>query len=56
VLSRDPVNEIEDFMRNAPRWARPRIVLELSPSDVIAEDLGQGTEERLWRSPPARAT
>jgi UDP-N-acetylglucosamine 2-epimerase (non-hydrolysing) len=56
VLSRDPVNVIEDFMRNAPRWARPRIVLELSPSDVIAEDLGQGTEERLWRSPPARAT
>lgn len=39
VLSRDPVNEITGFMRDASRWARPRVVLDVSPSAVIADDL-----------------
>lgn len=39
ILSRDPVNEITAFMRDASRWARPRVRLEASPSDIIADDL-----------------
>lgn len=40
VLARDPVVEIEGFMRDAARWSRPRVVLDVSPSAMIAEDLG----------------
>jgi UDP-N-acetylglucosamine 2-epimerase (non-hydrolysing) len=39
LLSRDPVREIEDFMGNVGRWARPRVELAASPSAIIAEDL-----------------
>lgn len=38
-LSRDPVHEIEGFMRDPSRWARERVVLPESPSGIIAKDL-----------------
>lgn len=39
LLSKDPVREIEGFMRSAERFRRPRVVLEKSPSAIIAADL-----------------
>lgn len=39
VLSQDPVREIEGFMREAGRRSHPRLVLDASPSEIIARDL-----------------
>jgi len=39
LLSKDPVSEIDGFMRDPGRWARPRVRLAVSPSAVIADDL-----------------
>lgn len=44
LLSKDPVTEIEGFMRDPSRWARGRVRLDASPSAIIADDLcGRGT-------------
>lgn len=43
LLAPDPVREIEGFMRDPERWARPRVVLSESPSATIAEDLLSNT-------------
>ena len=43
ILSREPLREIDDFMRSAGRSARPRIHLATSPSAIIAEDLIRST-------------
>jgi UDP-N-acetylglucosamine 2-epimerase (non-hydrolysing) len=39
VLSKDPVREIDGFMRAAERRNHPRVVLDESPSEIIARDL-----------------
>lgn len=39
LLSAAPLQEIDGFLREAPRYARPRVSLENSPSAIIADDL-----------------
>jgi len=43
LLSKEPLREIDDFMRNAARLMRPRVHLATSPSAIIAEDLIRST-------------
>jgi UDP-N-acetylglucosamine 2-epimerase (non-hydrolysing) len=43
ILSKEPLREIDDFMRNAARSKRPRVHLATSPSAIIAEDLLRST-------------
>jgi UDP-N-acetylglucosamine 2-epimerase (non-hydrolysing) len=38
-LAPHPLGEIDGFMRDPGRWARPRITLPASPSAIIADDL-----------------
>jgi UDP-N-acetylglucosamine 2-epimerase (non-hydrolysing) len=44
LLSPDPVREIDGFLEEPSRWARPRVVLETSPSATIADDLVDAAE------------
>jgi UDP-N-acetylglucosamine 2-epimerase (non-hydrolysing) len=39
LLAPRPLEEIDAFMRNPARWARPRVTLAASPSAIIASDL-----------------
>lgn len=39
LLSGDPLREIDGFLREPSRWARPRVSLDQSPSAIIAADL-----------------
>lgn len=56
LLSRDPVTEIEPFMRAPSRWARPRVRLDESPSAIVADDLvGDGHREAAHAERPAGA-
>ena len=45
LLAPRPLDEIDAFMRDPGRWARPRVTLTASPSAIIAADLlsDQGT-------------
>ncbi|AKV03094.1 UDP-N-acetylglucosamine 2-epimerase [Labilithrix luteola] len=45
LLSRDPVTEIEPFMRVPSRWARPCVRLSESPSAIVADDLADGRRQ-----------
>ncbi len=39
LLSPEPLREIQAFMREPGRWARPQVKLGASPSAIIADDL-----------------
>ena len=39
LLAKDPLREIDGFMREPARWSRRRIALAESPSAIIADDL-----------------